>query len=151
MSCHLCKCNDNFQSYSSSQQQDMTYFSLLLESNAQAKGGGNLPVLIMQYKRVSRYFLAIIIAIPVVDSMGPIFYLQCGMSIACFSKSRIFWLWIQKPAWPRIELKPIWQDIFDIIIFKKDFRYGLFNLPWSKTFLISTISDCYVNRCWFVR
>jgi hypothetical protein len=26
----------------------------------------------------------------------------------------------------------------------------LFNLPRSKTFLISSISDCYVHRCRFV-
>ena len=70
-------------------------------------GGVNLPILVMQYERVRWYFLAIIIAVPVVDSMSPIFYLQGRVSIACFTKCRIFRLRIQKPARPRIELKLI--------------------------------------------
>lgn len=58
----------------------------------------------MQNERVSCYSVAIIVAIPVVDCMSPVFNLQCRVSITCFSKCRIFWLWIQITAPPTMNV-----------------------------------------------
>lgn len=111
----------------------------------------NLPILVMQYERVGCHFLAIIIAVPVVDSMCSIFYLQRGVPIAGFTKCRVFWLRIPKPSRPITELKHV--KIFNNSRSKTFLIFTIFNrikLPRSKTFLISSISDCDVHRCWFV-
>ena len=57
-----------------------------------------LPVLIVQNKCISWHFFPIIIAVPMVECVCPVLYLQCRVPITGFSESRVVWLWISKPA-----------------------------------------------------
>jgi hypothetical protein len=57
-----------------------------------------LPVLIVQNKCISWHFFPIIIAVPMVECVCPVLYLQCRVPITGFSESRVIWLWISKPA-----------------------------------------------------
>ena len=72
----------------------------------------HIPILIMEYHRVSWHICPIIISVPVVDSMGSVLDFQNGMSITGFSKCRIVRLWIPKPVnqlWP-LELQYYQKD-----------------------------------------
>lgn len=120
-----------------------------------------LPILIMQDKRIGSHLFPIIISIPLVECMGPVLYLQCWMPVTSFSECRIIWLWISKPTdkthhskcYRKHESIQHHYTDFPLLYFppkQGEFTILQFHLLCSKTFLISSISNSYVNWCKFV-
>jgi hypothetical protein len=55
------------------------------------------PILVVKHHIVRRYMLPIIVSIPLVDSMSPVFQLQDRMTITSLPECRVVWLWITEP------------------------------------------------------